>query len=122
MTIGFTQKHIEELQLGSLAAEQFLSIAIESAKLQGWILSNINETGFIAYTNNGIFSWNAEIKLKINDKMAKIQSQSRSNEIIEFGKNKANLQGFLSTFNELKKSMTAEDVNAKHKNLQLKSA
>ena len=122
MTIGFTQKHIEELQVDNLTTEEFLSIAIEAAKLLGWFLSNINETGFIAYTDNGIFAWNAEIRLKIINKVANLQSQSRGNEVIEFGKNKANLQSFISTFYDLKKSLTAEELVVKYKNLQLKFA
>ncbi|MEO8766239.1 MAG: hypothetical protein ABI416_18195 [Ginsengibacter sp.] len=122
MTIGFTQKHIEELPIDDLTAEQFLSIAIETCKLMGWSLSNVNETGFIAYTNNGIFTWNAEIRLKITNTVANLRSQSRGNEIIEFGKNKANLQSFISAFYDLKKSLTPEELTIKYKNLQLKFA
>lgn len=122
MTIGFTQKHIEQLQIGNLSTEEFLSIAIETSKLLGWYISNVNETGFIAYTNNGIFSWNAEIRLKINNRIASLQSQSRGNEIIEFGKNKANLQSFISAFYDLKKSLTPEELTIKYKDLQLQFA
>ena len=118
MSIGFTQKHVEEIGVDNLTTEQFLSIAIEASRLIGWVFSNVHEKGFIAYTNNGVFSWNAEIRLKINNGFALLQSQSRGNEIIEFGKNKENLQRFISTFYDLKKSLTPEEITIKYKNLQ----
>ena len=65
MKLLFSQKHIELLSLDNLTAVQFLCLAIETSKLLGWVFGNITETGFIAYTSNGLFSWNAEIKLKI---------------------------------------------------------
>ncbi len=65
MAIRFAQKQIEELPLGNLTVEQFLNLAIETSKRLGWVFGDISNTGFIAYTNNGVFSWNAELKLKI---------------------------------------------------------
>lgn len=118
MAIGFTQKHIEEIALNELTTEEFLLIAVEASKKLGWVIGDINKNGFVAYTNNGIFSWNAEVKLNIYTNSAKILSQSRNNETIEFGKNKVNLQKFISTFNELKTSSDIfTDTNA-YKNLQ----
>lgn len=118
MQIRFTQKHDEELQTGDLSAGQFLNIAIEAAKVLGWVLSNINETGFIAYTNNGLFSWNAEVRLRVKEGSANLLSQSRSNEIIEFGKDKENLQTFISIFNDLKNELVAGNLTFRYKSLQ----
>ena len=86
MRYEFTQKHIEELHFGNLTPEQLISVAIETSKSPGWVLSNVNETGFVAYTNNGIFSWNAEVKFKIKNESAHLLSQSRGNEAIELEK------------------------------------
>ena len=122
MYIGFTQKHIEVLHCDNLTTQEFLSVAIETSKILGWVPSNINETGFIAYTNNGIFSWNAEVRVKIYNGSANIQSQCRGNEIIEFGKNKENLQSFISAFNELKKTLMPKELPLIYKNLQSNSA
>lgn len=118
MAIGFTQKHVEEIRFNDLTTEEFLLIAVEASKKLGWVFGDINKNGFVAYTNNGIFSWNAEVKLNIYPGSAKILSQSRNNETIEYGKNKLNLQTFILTFNDLKKSSDIfGDANA-YKNLQ----
>lgn len=118
MQIKFTQKHEEELQLGNLSASQFLNVATEVAKILGWGFSNINEKGFIAHTNNGLFSWNAEVRLKIKDLSVNLLSQSRSNGIIEFGKDKENLQAFISIFNDLKSKLMPEKLTLQHKSFQ----
>jgi rhomboid protease GluP len=108
MLMRFAQKHIEQLPLDNLTAEQFLGLAIETSKLLGWVLGNINNTGFVAYTNNGLFSWNAEIKLKMENGSATLQSRSRGDDIIDQRENKKNLQSFVSIFSNLKKPVTPE--------------
>jgi rhomboid protease GluP len=118
MEMRFTQKHIEQLPLDNLTIEQFLCVAIETSNLLGWDFGNISETGFIAYTKNGLFSWNAEVKLKIKNGLANLQSESRENEIINLGKNKKNLQGFISTFKSLKKTLTPEEIASKYQDLK----
>ena len=114
MTIGFAQKQMEHLPLGNLTKEQFLSIAIETSNQLGWVFGYINKTGFLAYTNNGLFSWNAEVKLKIKDGSADLQSRSRGDDIIDVKENKKNLQSFVSTFKSLKKILTPEELAIKY--------
>jgi rhomboid protease GluP len=122
MLIEFTQKHVEALPVDDLTSEQFLSMAIEVSRSLGWVFSSIITTGFIAHTNNGIFAWNAEVRLKVNSEAASIQSQSRGNSIIEFGKNKENLQFFISAFNEVKKNRFPEIFKLKYADFQPSSA
>ena len=75
MAIRFAQKHVEKLPLGNLTTEQFLSWQLKHQNQLGWVLGDINKTGFIAYTNNGLFSWNAEVKLKIKNETAQPAKQ-----------------------------------------------
>ena len=98
-------KQIEELPLANLTVPQFLALAIETSKLLGWVFGDINTTGFIAYTNNGFSLWNAEVRLKIKNGLAILQSESRGDDVTHVMQNKKNLQSFISTFNFLKKSL-----------------
>jgi len=104
------QKHIEQLSLENLTTAEYLALAIEAANMLGWVFGNINEIGFIAYTDNGLFAWNAEIKLKILEGVVKIQSESRGNELIDVRENKKNIQKFITTFRELKDTLSPEDL------------
>ena len=60
MAVGFTPKHIEEVPLDGLTQEEYLVIALETAKEMKWKVSYTSNRGLIAFTDNGMFSWNAE--------------------------------------------------------------
>ena len=108
----FANKQTEQLPLENLTVSQFLTLAIEASNLLGWIFGDINKIGFVAYTNNGIFSWNAEVRLKINDRTASIQSASRGDGVVDVRENKKNIQSFIATFNSLKKSIAVQQEQA----------
>jgi len=109
MKMEFKQKQTEQLPLDNLRTEQFLNLAIETSKQLGWIFGNINETGFIVYTNNGMFSWNAEVKMKIINGTATLQSQSGGDDLADVRGNKKNLQNFISTFKSLKNKLLPKE-------------
>ena len=88
MAIGFTPKHNEDISLNQYSQEQFLVLCNETAIQLKWNISYISNNGLIAYTDNGMLSSNAEIKIKIEEGMASIQSASIGNEMIDWGKNK----------------------------------
>jgi len=114
MKVEFKQRQTELLSLGGLKPEQFLSMAIETSKQLGWVLGNVNETGFIAYTRNGFFAWNAEIKIKIINGMATLQSQSLSNEFSDVRGNKMNIEVFISTFKDIKNKLSSREQELKY--------
>jgi rhomboid protease GluP len=118
MKMEFKQKQTEQLPLDNLRTEQFLNLAIETSKQLGWIFGNINETGFIVYTNNGMFSWNAEVKMKIINGTATLQSQSGGDDLADVRGNKKNLQNFISTFKSLKNKLMPEDPESIYENLK----
>jgi rhomboid protease GluP len=104
----FANKQIEELPLTNLTVPQFLTLAIETSKSLGWVFGNITTAGFIAYTNNGFSLWNAEIRLRIENGLAILQSESRGDDVKDVRENKKNLQSFISTFDRLKRSLVYE--------------
>jgi len=118
MKLLFSQKHIELLSLDNLTAVQFLCLAIETSKLLGWVFGNITETGFIAYTSNGLFSWNAEIKLKIRNGLVTLQSESMGADIIYPYENEKSIQSFITTFQSLKETLTPDELTSIYENLK----
>lgn len=111
-------KQIEEIPLTNLTIPQFLTLAIETSNLLGWVFGDINTTGFIAYTNNGFSSWNAEVRLKIKNGLAILQSESRGDDVTHVRENKKNLQNFISTFNSLKKPLTLKELVPEYEKLK----
>lgn len=117
MAVGFTPKHIEEFPLNELTPQQFLVLANETATKIGWKVGYLSDNGLIGYTDNGMFSWNAEIKIKIESGVATIQSASTGNEMLDWGKNKKNIANFIDTFLELKPSLTKDELDVKYQEL-----
>ncbi len=114
MKVEFKQTQTELLSLGGLKKEQFLATAIETSKQLGWVLGNVNEMGLIAYTRNGLFAWNAEIKIKIINGSAMLQSQSLGNEISDVRGNKMNIEVFISTFKNIKNKLSIHEPELKY--------
>ena len=117
MNNTFTQKYVEEVPIAGLSREQFFNLAIETCKSLGWVFGSITETGFVAYTSNGVFNWNAEVQFKLTNSTAKILSQSRNVRSIEIDKDKKNLKNFLATLNKLKSSKMALDISHAYMNV-----
>lgn len=117
MAVGFTPKHFEDFPLNDLTQQQFIVLANETAMKIGWKVSYLSVNGLIAYTDNGMFSWNAEIKIKVENGVANIQSASTGSEMMDWGKNKKNVAAFFAKFDELKPTFTKEELDAKYQGL-----
>lgn len=118
MAIGFTPKHEEEFTLDGLTEEQFLVLAIETAKEMQCEVGYISDSGFIAYTSKGLFTVDAEIKLIIANGVATLKSASTGGEIMDWGRNKKNIEKFIAVFDELKPTFTKAELDIKYKELK----
>ena len=114
MAIGFTPKHIEYLYLDGLTPKEILVLLNETAIQVRWTVDYISNNGIIAYTNKGMFSWNAEIKIEIENGALKIQSESTGSEMMDWGKNKKNVANFISQLNEIKLTLTKEELDTEY--------
>ena len=55
-------------------------------------------------------SWNAEIKLKIKNGLATLQSQSMGVDVIYLHENEKGIQSFIITFQSLKETLAPEEL------------
>ena len=118
MAFGLSPKHIEDLPLDNLTTEQFLVLAIEAAKKLEWNVGYTSETGFIAFTKFSMSSWSEEVKVKIDGNNANLKSECTGSQIVDWGKNKKNIENLVLTFNELKNSFTPEELAQKYEELK----
>ncbi len=117
MAIGFTPRYTENFSQYDLTQNQFLVLLEETAKQMNWKINSISNNGLIAYTDNGLLSWNAEIKIKLENVIAKIQSESTGNEMVDWGKNNKNVTAFIRNFKKLKNEFTKEELELKYQEL-----
>lgn len=118
MSFALSPKHIKKLPIGNLTTNEFLIISMESAKKLGWDVSIISENSFIAFTKFSISSWSEEIKVKIENDIATLKSECTGSQLLDFGKNKKNIDLLISTINEIKTTITQEELIKKNNDIQ----
>lgn len=101
MTAGSTPGYVEQRALGALTQQQFLALAREAATQKRLSLGYTSDNGFTSYTNNGAFSWNAELTVKVENGLAQIAGTSTTYEQMDTGKNKELVASFLAKMDEL---------------------
>ncbi|MES2620999.1 MAG: hypothetical protein V4615_09110 [Bacteroidota bacterium] len=102
MAVGFTPQHQEELPYNELTSHQFLAIAIQTARQLEWKLSHTSPNGFIAYTKMSWKSFSYKITLKLEENTATIKSESTGTEMVDWGRNKKQVDQFTTAFSETK--------------------
>jgi rhomboid protease GluP len=118
MAIGFIPKHTENITLDNLTQEQFLVLAQETLKKENWNVGLLCPRGLIAYTDLGMFSRNSELLIRLDQGKAVIQSSSLGSEMVDWGRNKKNVDRFIRDFGELKLAFTEEELMLKYTELK----
>lgn len=118
MAFGFSPKFKQEYNLDNLSKSDFLVIAIESAKNLDWNVSFVSENGFIAYTKFSWSSYSEEITVKINDFNSSIKSECTGNQLLDWGKNKKNVEKLISEIDTSKSILTQEEIVTKFSELK----
>lgn len=113
MAFGFSPKHAQDYQLDNLDKEHFLVFAIEAAFKLDWNVSFVSETGFIAYTKFSWSSWSEEVTVKIDNGIANIKSECTGSQLMDWGKNKKNVEALLTKLEEVKSVMTQDESETK---------
>jgi len=115
MAFGLPAKYIYSYNLGDLDKEHFLVFAIEATTRPelDWDVSSISETGFTAYTKFSMRSWSEEVTVKIEDGVVNIKSECIGPQIMDWGKNKVNIEDLFSEIVDIKKELTETELESK---------
>ncbi|MBE0390870.1 rhomboid family intramembrane serine protease [Flavobacterium sp. PL002] len=113
MAIGFSPNHSQTFEVKNLSPKEILLLFVEIAENNNWAVANLASNGIIAYTNKGMFSWNAEIRIVIQNTTVVIKSTSTGSEIFDLGKNKKLVKKCIEQFEALDKDLFKEEIAAK---------
>lgn len=113
MAIGFSPNHSQTFEVKNLSSKEILLLFVEIAENNNWAVANLASNGIIAYTNKGMFSWNAEIRIVIQNTTVVIKSTSTGSEIFDLGKNKKLVKKCIEQFEALDKDLFKEEIAAK---------
>ena len=106
---------VQNLAIGDLTNKQFVVIAFETVKELGWRIRFLSDAGVIGYTDNGGFSWNGELTVKLEDDFAGVQCVTVGNVTEDFGRCKTAVEHFITQFEELKDNFTEDDLHRLYK-------
>lgn len=110
MAFGLSPKHEQTIEITDLTNEEFIVIALEVVKKLEWNSSYISEKGFIAYTKFSMSSYGEELKVTINERVVNVKSECTGSQLMDWGKNKGNVENFIATFNEIKNSFSKDQL------------
>jgi rhomboid protease GluP len=111
MAFGFTPKYSENLPLENLSNLEFTTLALKSCHRLSLGVDFANEKAITAFTQNGNLSKNYEIRIEIDQQVARITSYSMGNEFFDQGKNKKEVARFIQSFQVVKSETTAEELH-----------
>lgn len=118
MALGLSPKHVQDIPLENLTAEHSLIIALETVQNLGWKVAYISNSGLIAHTQASMSSWGEEFKVIINSDSISLKSECAGSQMMDWGKNKKNVESFTATFSELKSMLSTNDINQKLEELR----
>jgi len=118
MAIGWIPKYEREFTPGDLTQEQFLTVAVEAAKKQGWTIGRLSKNGFIAHTKFSFASYGEEFRIIIQDGTAGLSSKCTGGQMVDWGKNEKNIQAFINAFTDLQQELTKEEMDIRYAELK----
>ena len=118
MAVGLSPKFSSTIGLDDLSKEHFLVVALEAAKQLGWNIGYKSENGFVAYTKFSMSSYSEEVKLTIDNGLVTIKSECTGSQLVDWGKNKKNVENFIDTFNELKSTTPIDSLHSKYEEIK----
>lgn len=117
MAFGLSPKYSFDFNIKGLTNKHLFITAIESANKLDWKISRIGELGFVAYTSFSLSSYSEEIHVVIDQDNIHLKSKCIGSQLVDWGKNKKNIDTFINTFNSLKDNFSEFDIEYKYSEL-----
>lgn len=118
MAFGIPPKYSQEINLDGMSTEQFIIVALEAVEKLDWSIGSIYELGFVAFTKFSWSSWSEAFKLSIEGQTAVLKSECTGSQMMDWGKNKKNINRFISAFEEIKNNYSTEELAQKYDDLK----
>jgi rhomboid protease GluP len=112
MATGLIPHYAVTFDLEGLTREQFLVLAARVAGELSWELSDRGSDGFVAYTAFSKRSFNERIRLHVDGGLVTLTSESQGGQFIDWGRNKRNVEAFISHYDGLRSVLKPEELIA----------
>ncbi len=120
MAIGLVPHYSVVFPLEELTNEEFLIVIKEVADKLDWKVTKSDLTGMIAYTKFRKRSVNEKVQIYIEGSLVTLKSESLGGQFFDMGRNKRNINEFITCYDEIRSSITADELRLKTAELQEK--
>lgn len=120
MAFGYPPRHTQDFKIENLSINRILVLAVETVEKLGWNIGTMTEDGFSAYTKFSMSSWSEEVQFKIDFHNINIKSECVGSQLIDWGKNKSNIEKFIQTFEAIKGECDLQALDNKYRELEQK--
>lgn len=118
MAFGFPPKYSGQITDTKLPHEHQLAIALEVTKKLDWNVGTVTKNGLTAYTKFSASSWSEEVQIVIEGSIINIHSKCTGNQIVDWGKNRKNINAFINMFNTTKTDSDPTEIERKSTELE----
>lgn len=111
----------DQLHLPGLSKTEILILALEASQKLEWNIEEVTPEGARFEVPFNMYSHGEEITFTIepgNDGEVAVRSQSSSVQFVDYGKNRKNIQKLRETMEEIKTSLTPEELTQKAKDFE----
>jgi len=106
MAFGLSPKYEFDSTFNELSSEEILVISLNAAQQLGWNVNPASRKGFQAYTGMSFSSYGEEVSVIISDHGLSLKSQCTGAQLVDWGRNKKNVERFLEAFGQARSGMT----------------
>lgn len=106
---------VQDLSTEGLTDKQTLVIIFETVNELGWRIRFTSDAGVIAYTENGEYSWNGQITVKLQDDAINVQCETIYNLTADEGQCEHAVTQYLAAFDKMKVALTDDEIQQKYK-------
>jgi rhomboid protease GluP len=118
MSFGLTPKFTMDFSFDGLPNTQFLALCVNTANALDWDVRYISDSGLIAIVGKNVLKRKFEVTIRIHEDYANIRSESLGSEMMDWGRNRKNVQAFMHLFADNKSSATPEQLDQSYHELK----
>lgn len=118
MAFGFTPHYSVEIPLDGLAPAQFLALCVDTARALDWDIGHISDAGLIAITTKKVLKAKQRVIIRIFEDNAHLRSESIGTEMMDWGRNRQNIERFTELLAEGRNNHSPEQLTQTYDGLR----
>lgn len=118
MSFGLTPNYAIDTGLDGLLPSQFLALCVDVANALDWDIRYISDAGLIAHSSKKMFKRKQEITIRIPTDIVNIRSESIGSEMMDWGRNRRNVQQFTDLLAEKRSAISPEQLTQRYDELR----